>query len=98
MNIYDIDQISVLMDDHCTEAEAERHLENGACIWSPEDFVSEWIENNDCPDDVLESIGCESAADALAKCKAGALRAADISNGFYRSGETLIPYVITYCL
>lgn len=97
-SIYDIDKVSVLMDDHCTREEAERHLERGTCVWTPEDFVSIFVADSDAPSYFLESSGCSSLDDLLEKCRSGILVADDISNGFYRDGDDLLPYVITYCL
>ena len=97
-NIYDVNKIDVLMDDYCTRREAERHLKAGACVWTPEEFVEVWIGESDNPDETIESLGYASAESLLAACKSGQLRADCISNGMYKNGEDLIPYVITYCL
>ena len=97
-SIYDMDKVSVLMDDYCTKREAEKHVKAGACIWSPEDFVKDFVMECDDPEEVIESLGCSSANEVLEKCKAGELRADCISSGFYRCEDDLIPYVITYVL
>ena len=96
--IYGFDKIDVLMDDRCTRQEAERHLENGACVWTPEEFVAVWVGESDNPDEVIEGLGYSSSESLLAACKSGELRSDCISSGQLKDGDDLVPYVITYCL
>lgn len=97
-NIYDVDKIDVLMDDHCTRQEAEKHLKNGSLVWTPEEFVGEYVANSDNPEETLEYLGCATMDELLSLCRDGKLIANDIANGIFRDGENEIPYVITYCL
>lgn len=97
-NIYDIDKIDVLISDGCTRNEAERHLNCGTVVLTPEDFVREYVANSDAPQDILDEAGCETLEEFLDVCKSGKLRLEDISNGIYSDGGKSYPYVIAYAL
>lgn len=97
-NIYDFDKAEVLMNDKCTKEEAKKHLNKGACIYTPEDFLKNYVCEFYNVDEALEEFGVSSLDDLLSACKSGNLSADCISSGiFYHEGKE-IPYVITYCL
>lgn len=86
--------IAILMADHCTRKEAERHLQRGTSVYSPEGFVEDFVMACDYPEEVLEEYGCKTPDQLLERCKAGNLFADCISCVEY-DGEK---YVIAYCL
>lgn len=97
-NIYDFDNIDVLMSDGCTRKEAELHLNNGTEVFTPEDFVESFVLACDAPSEILDAAGCKTIDELLDVCKTGKLRLQDSSNGFYVYGYKSYPYVIVYFL
>lgn len=97
-NIYDIDKIDVLISDGCTRNEAERHLNCGTVVFTPEDFVQSFVLACDDPSEILDDAGCKTLDELLDVCKSGKLRLQDSSNGFYVDGDKSYPYVIVYFL
>ena len=64
-NIYEFSEIDILKADGCTQKEAEKHLKNGATIYSPEDYFSML---KDFPE-IAEEFGIFELEQVIKKCE-----------------------------
>lgn len=96
----DIDPLDILEHSGCTRREAQRHLQTGAAVYAPEDFVQSLRDDLGEEDqaEALSAYGCHSFDQLLSLCRAGQLHGDCIANGIFPAGSASIPYVITFVL
>lgn len=64
-NIYEFSEIDILKADGCTQKEAEKHLKNGATIYSSEDYLGML---KDFPE-IAEEYGIFDTEQIVKKCE-----------------------------
>lgn len=88
-DIYAFDKADVLKADGCTEKDAERFLQKGTAIYSPEDFFSML---KDSPE-TAKQFGCSGVDEVIKKCKSGFM-VGDTSFTEYEGVPCVIEYVL----
>lgn len=104
-SIYDIDELTVLLDNrYLTRREAEKYLaESRATVYSPEDYI-EMLRGSDgiCLAETLEEVEMTESEflAALNEGKFGTALLDCVTNGVYKAeyDDAGIPYVVTFCL
>ena len=88
-NIYDFNEINIMMENGCTRRDAEEHLKKGVTIYSPEDYLSMLREFPE----VAEEMGISEIDQILKKCESGE-RIGDTIFTEYRKIPCIIEYVL----
>lgn len=96
-NNYTEEQISIMMEDHCTRNEAIKHLNNGSIIYEADEWLEQIVEDYgyyDGSEDQETIADCETIDELRELVYADKLRENGLSSVSY-DGKL---YVISYCL
>ena len=88
-NIYDFNEINIMMENGCTRRDAEEHLKKGVTIYSPEDYFSMLREFPE----IAEEMGISEIEQILEKCESGG-RIGDTIFTKYKGFPCIIEYVL----